>query len=336
MALWESPLTRFAASFRVATGVCNRRENHANGAAILVYHGVVHKIVDRSFDRYSIDVQTLAQHLNYFKRRRKVIPLSTLLHAIAHNEPIDRRWTILTFDDALESQVTVGAELLDSFGQLPWALSIPAGLIGSRNTVWTYSLRILIVRLWTAPQIAHPVVPGVYLNTSTEADRLIAADMVIRTLLHDASDAVRAGYIDRVVASVGRDRLETEIARDGRFLMATWEKIRAAMCAGVEACSHGCEHLPLNSHIGPGSIAREVEHSRRLIAEHLGIAPTVFVLPNGLSTATTSAALELGGYQACLTSNSGRVKAGAVPMSLPRFDAEYGLNILKWHLANSL
>ena len=334
MAVWATPLTKLAASFRTASGFCRVKESRAKGATILVYHGVVDRISDRYFDRYSIDVRTLRAHLGFLKRRRKVISLSTLLQALAQNHPVDDRWAVLTFDDALKSQLTVAADLLAAH-QLPWALSIPAGLVGTNSTVWTYAFRLLVVRLWKDSRIRHPLVHGEYVACGSEGQRHVAADAISKILMHDVSDAQRAAYLIEAIAAVGADRLEEEIVRDRRFVMASWSSIRAAVQGGVEPCSHGYDHLPHNAQISSAGVRRELFDSRALLAEKLTVAPEAFVLPNGLATPRTFASMALAGYGACLTSNAGRVLSGADMMALPRFDGEYCLNVLRYHLINS-
>ena len=144
-----------AARMRSALGILDRLESHTEGAAILVYHGVVPEIVNADVQTYCIDVATFRQHLAFLKRRWRPVPLRQIVDALESKAHLDTRWVAVTLDDGLENQTTVAAEVLADHA-IPWALSLPTGLIGSQRTIWTYELTFLLLTCWRNGTVPPP------------------------------------------------------------------------------------------------------------------------------------------------------------------------------------
>lgn len=331
MAIRSSLRTTVYSLVKTCFGMQSLQERRRSGPVVIVYHGVVTSIKDAILDKYSIDVATLRRHIQFFKTKRIVISVAELVDALAHRRPLDPRWLVLTFDDALRSQVTLAAEILSS-NSLPWALSVPTGLVGSAATVWTYEVRFILMRLWNAMSITSPNNSNGVLATATPCERRVAADLIISQLLHHVDDVSRDSYLNQLRMLVGEDHVRSEIARDNRFVMADWDDIRKLRADGVAILSHGVLHRPQNSTLDDFTMWHEISASRsRLIAE-LQVPVDGFVFPNGLVDARSIPMLKDAGYKFAFTTNAQYLDKKNDTYSLPRFDGEYSLPVLRRHI----
>lgn len=322
-------------AIRHRCGLLRRRERVARGPIVLAYHGIVEKLSPGSLDRYSIDRTTLIGHLRFFQRTRKVVSVMEMLDCLIDGKSLDPRWVVLTFDDGLQSQVTLGAEVLES-EKLPWAISVPAGLIGTEQTVWTYEVRFLVTHLWSRDYLPLPGTSSRMMKTQSIQDKEAAADELLFVLTHRTAEASRDAYLEELRNVVGTDRLKESMRADGRFVMATWADMRRLASSGVTLMSHGWLHRPQNETIGDASCKEELLMSRQSIASQTGVTPEIFVLPNGLADSAKRSMISNAGYKYCFSSHADRVRHDVNFLNLPRIDAEYSLPVLRHHVQNSI
>ncbi len=325
----------FLCAIRHRFGQLRRRERLSLGPIVLAYHGVVEKLSPGSLDRYSIDRTTLKNHLRFFQRTRKVVSVIEMLDCLTDGKPLDPRWVVLTFDDGLKSQATLGAEILES-EKVPWALSVPAGLIGTEQTVWTYEVRFLVTRLWNRDCLPIPGIRSRLLKTQSMHQKEAAADELLFVLTHQTAEECRDAHIEELRSVVGTDRLKESMCIDGRFVMATWGDMRRLASNGVTLMSHGWLHRPQNATIGDASSEEELLISRQFIASQTGVTPDVFVLPNGIVDSVRRSMISNAGYKYCFSSHADRVRRDVDLLNLPRIDAEYSLPVLRHHVQNSI
>ena len=260
--------------------------------------------------------------------------MSRMVECIVRGEGIPRDWVAITLDDALQNQATVAAEVLRSHG-CPWTLGVPAGLIGTGRSVWTYELRFLIVACWRFPSVPSPLEPSVALPTASDAERRATAQKIHHALLTEVQDQRRDEYLNLLLDQFGRNEFFERLASDGRFVLADWERLRTLQTEGVELASHGWTHRPQNGTISPESADQELVASRQRMEEMLGRSPAGFVLPNGLFQSETANRVRQAGYEYCLTTESWRVSTRTTPLDIPRFFADYPLVVLRRHLLRS-
>lgn len=321
-----------AASFvRRWTGALARQERRAVGATILMYHGVESRITDALVQRHCIDSTTLSKHLRFMRRYLKPLSLSELRSAIENDDAIDPRWVILTFDDALKGQVTVGASVLAD-ARVPWSLSVPTGMVGSNRPLWTNELAVLILHCWRDQRIPHPLQQSEWLRSGTRNEKVAALSTIKRLLFQSCAHAQRAAYLDRLLEKVGGIEVACSCSLYRSSALAGWNDLRKVVDEGVEILCHGHFHSPHNEHMDDNDLKVEVELSRQLLQDRLGVDSHGFALPHGVCSARTESALRAAGYEFCLTSERGRVSKGTCRWTLPRCNAEYPLSILRRHM----
>lgn len=315
---------RFAAAIEWAVGRPRRAARNGFGCMILCYHGVVARLRDPDLDAYCIDATTLRTHARWFQRHAAVVPLAEILASVRAGRAPDPRWIALTFDDALESQFTLGASILADCG-LPWSAAVPSGLIETGRSIWTYEMSFLLHRMWSRPSL--PLPDGGVWPTRTAAERRRALAKIQNVLAEQRSmtglDYVR-GLIDEVGASAFRERL----AEWRSFTLASWPIIRQAATAGVEMLCHGWSHQSLGPALDVPAWDRELVESRRCLAERINRPVDVFVLPGGDGQSSVASRCQAAGYSVLLTSRPGLIGHGANLLALPRVSAEYSLAVL--------
>jgi peptidoglycan/xylan/chitin deacetylase (PgdA/CDA1 family) len=316
---------------RSLSGLLRLQELLHQSPMIFVYHGVVDRLANDGLEDYVVDRGTLDSHIRHLKTRREIVPLSRLLERLRSGERVDPRWVVISLDDALQNQVRTAAEVFAAH-QVPWCLSVPAGLIGSGRTVWTYELRFLLNKLWGTESIPAPGSPDVLLPMRFSGERRAVAINVIKELLGRVPDSVRQGYVDHLRAAVGPRTLQDALEQDGRFVMSTWTDLRRIAQQGVELLSHGWLHRPFNTALSNAELTEETQRSRAAILENAGVRPDVFVFPNGICDLTLRDCVARAGYSNALSTSHGEINRNTDPFFLPRMDAEYPLAVLRRHM----
>jgi peptidoglycan/xylan/chitin deacetylase (PgdA/CDA1 family) len=323
--------SRIVCRLRIWTGLQRLGERRAEGAAVLAYHGIVSRQQDPLLDSYSVDAATFRSHVRFFGEGREVVPLRKIVDRLAQGEPMPRHWVAITLDDALANQVTTAAKILAEEG-FPWALAVPAGLIETGRSIWTYELRFLLLECWPFRSVPSPIDEPGDLPTRSVGEKRAALRQLLPLLFNRVDDGQRAAYLERLIESAGRAQFLARMVADARFTLANWSQLEGLRAAGVELLSHGWHHRPQNATIRREALVQEIADSRRLMGERLGEAPAGFALPHGVKSQETDALIDASGYAFCLSSQPRRVMAGADPGNIPRFAAEYPLPVLRRHV----
>jgi peptidoglycan/xylan/chitin deacetylase (PgdA/CDA1 family) len=295
-----------------------------------MYHGVVAETGDPLLDTYAIDVASFRAHIEFFSRTRRVVPLGTLVERLQSGGSVPSEWIAITLDDAFSNQVTTAASILAEVGA-PWALAVPAGLVGTGRSIWTCEFRFLLLECWPWPSVPSPSETLEELPTRSVTERRDAVRSLLPQLFQMRDD-LRITYLDRLIDRVGADDFRARLSRDARFALTTWPEIEKIRDAGVELLSHGWFHRPQNATIRPEALREEIVHSREVMRERLGRAPDGIALPHGQKSSATDDLVADAGYRFCLTSLPRRVTGSVNRLSLPRFASEYPLPVLRRHL----
>jgi peptidoglycan/xylan/chitin deacetylase (PgdA/CDA1 family) len=319
-----SPVSRAVASLRSWTGLQALRERQLSGGLILVYHGVAEKLRNDELDTYQITQSELRRHVRYLKSFADVIPVSDLLRQGEQILASRQRVAAITFDDALVSQVTLAADVMSEL-KVAWSIAVSAGLVEDQCPVWTNWVRMM-TRFLSADD--RPLIGGQSLDHAMLQN---SGSRLIHHLMHHVTSAQRDQQIRELQESLGAEKIMEKVRLDGRFLTATWRQLSDVLGAGCEILSHGWSHRPHNSLICENDRVTEILESRMLIKRRLGIAPVVFAYPHGTTNEQSAALMEKSGYEFAVSTKASWF-AKVDRWSVPRFDGEYSLNVLRRHL----
>ncbi len=323
--------SHWASRLRIASGLQNYWESRSQGAAIIRYHGVIDRFQDAELESFCIDRATLTSHLRFLHRKFKVVPLATIIEALRDRVPIPNRWVAIQFDDALHSQVTLGAEILAEH-DTPWSLAVPAGLIGSIGSIWSYEVAFMILRCWQGSTVPDPVDLSARLPMNSERDRSAAMARLRAEAFQPTAGSLGVRYRDALVAEFGPQRFYEKLEQHGGFKLASWDQLRQVQAQGVELLAHGWQHLPHDTGISKSDLVQEVQEPRKCMQQVLGNAPRGFVYPCQCRVPDSWPEIEAAGYEYCLLTNPGRVSNSSAVFELPRYDGEHSLTILRRHL----
>ncbi len=320
-----------ASGLRIAIGLQGYLESRAQGASILCYHGVVNRYCEPALEGYCIDAATLSSHLKFLRRKYEPVPLSQMVAALRDRMPIPNRWIAVSLDDALESQVTLGAEILAGH-KIPWSLAVPAGLIGTRRSIWSYELSLLLLKCWEDPTLPDPADESARLPMQSFQDRAAALARVRKILFGPTAGSLALRYLDALLGQFGPQRFYQRLDEYGGYRLASWDQLRQLHNHGVELLAHGWHHLPHNAGLTDMEIHREIVESRQLLTQMTGAAPQGFVFPHGILRPDSCSAIEAAGYVFGLTSQAGGVLNSSGCYDLPRYNGEHSLSILRRYL----
>jgi len=107
--------------------------------------------------------------------------------------------------------------------------------------------------------------------------------------------------------------------------MLTWAGAGSLLAAGMEIGSHGLGHGILSGR-GEEELRQELEESRRVIGERLGIEAEYFALPRGYLPPSLPRLARAAGYRGLCTSRPGFNTLGTDPFRLRRFPVRTGLS----------
>ena len=106
-----------------------------------------------------------------------------------------------------------------------------------------------------------------------------------------------------------------------RLPLLDWAGLRAAVAAGFEVGSHTMTHRRLDQ-APSGVITREIESSKRLLEDRLGVPVRSFAYPYGIHDARSVQAVR-DAYAAGCTTRMGVARVGSDRHLLPRIDVYY-------------
>ena len=169
-----------------------------------------------------------------------------------------------------------------------------------------------------------------------------AASLPQRSVMLTFDDGY-ASHFDAVVPLLVRHRFTGTffIAVDlvGRPGYMTWEQLRKLVFLGMEIGSHGLSHRPLTE-VSPQELRRELEESKRLLDERLGIHVQAMSAPRGFWNRTVANATTQAGYDAVWVSTIGTNGQETSPSALRRvvvrqpFSADRIISMVDgWHMA---
>jgi len=314
-------LRRAAAKTVGGLGLARPLAHLAGGrAAILAYHRVLDPAehdLDAVEPGMHVTRDAFAEHVDLLQRRYRVAPLADLVRKLYTGEKIEWGVVAITFDDAWLDTYEVAYPILRAAG-LPATVFVPTSLVDSGAYFWFSRAARSVRAIWDNREILAAAFPDEIMPPE--------AEFVMRALIDNPP---RQQYFTRIMQGC-KDLPEASRARVVDFLealgqppaarrpdLADWEQLRRMSRDVFEIGSHTAGHRILTQ-LDEEQVKRELDESRRRIADEIGEAPVSFCYPNGDYNEKIARLVARAGYACATTTRHGFANPPADLYALPR------------------
>jgi peptidoglycan/xylan/chitin deacetylase (PgdA/CDA1 family) len=239
------------------------------------------------------------RHIDWIGRHFRFASLDEIGGRVASGTPFTEPVAAITFDDGYRDVFDHAYPLLKRKG-IPAAMFVVTDLVG--HALWQphdrlYRLMVKALALWDDPR--RQLLDLLSDLDLPEADRLSAraatddAMGIVSTLVPELSHAQADQVLEGLEAAVGNG-----FGPAPRAL--TWSMLAEMRRAGFVIGSHTETHVSLPTE-PPGTVAAEIEGSKRALERQLGEPITHFAYPGGQFTAPIVEAIHRAGYQFAYT-----------------------------------
>lgn len=289
------------------------RRRRARGL-ILRYHALTEGAGEVSYadPTVCLPIDAFRLQMAFVRRAYNVVPLETIVRALAAGRTLPPRALTVTFDDGYADNHRLGLPVLRRLGIEPTVYVNTASLDGG-PPLWMAAVRALVLGA-RQPVLTLPGMEPLILGP---LDRRGPAVRALTRLLVPLS-ATERGERLAVLASVVNVDLQRELAG----AMLTWTQLRELAESGWAIGAHTATHVNV-SIVSPGEAEAEIVASRDAIAEAIGQPARHFAYPNTGGKHRyfdPAVATMLGrlGFRSATTSEAGALGPASDPFALPR------------------
>jgi peptidoglycan/xylan/chitin deacetylase (PgdA/CDA1 family) len=261
-----------------ASGATTLGRRLARGRAlVLTYHGVLPAGPDSYVSRQSVDARMFDAQLAWLTRTYHVLPLGTIVDALASGSPLPPSSVAITFDDGLRNVLTDALPILRAH-RATATLFLCTGPVDRNGLLWTDEVNRLVMNARVSSMCWRFGGSEQRLRLSTVPQRERAAHTV-RTGMKRLTPVDRDAALDALRRSVGEGAaLDAAAHPDAAFL--SWDDVRALAANGVEIGAHGVSHTVLTA-LDEDRARHEIVASRQAIEAQVAQPCTLFAYPNG-------------------------------------------------------
>lgn len=280
---------------------------------VLMYH----RVLPASDPRYSqeepgmvVTPDTLRRHIRIARQLFTMVSLEEWLDRREAGKPLPPRACAITFDDGWLDNYQHALPVLRS-EQVPATIFVVSEMLGTTRQFWPNRLAQLMTR-FDEPNVRSAcswlgdVLPELPPNRPDNEQLALIIDHCKAQSDHWLNE-----QLDAAERALG-------LGASGQPSLMSWEQLDAMTHSGlVDVGSHTCNHFRLVRTLEAGVMAREIEQSKRQLAERLGREPTLFCYPNG-DADPRAVELVRRHYRAAVTTQRGINRAGADAFQLAR------------------
>jgi peptidoglycan/xylan/chitin deacetylase (PgdA/CDA1 family) len=277
-------------------------------ARIIMYHGVLRR--DRSL---------LVAQLRYFQRHFRIVPLATVVQAVAGGVVPKHNEMALTFDDGLRNNLTVVYPILKQL-RVPATFFVCPGLISTGHWLWTHEARCRLTLL-NKDEHTLPALPGC--PSASTIDGILEW---MKTLDWYQRQSVEAKI--RQATPHFQPTADDHEAYD----VMDWNDLRSLDPELITIGSHTVTH-PILSTLDDEATNFEVAESRRQLQDKLNRPVNYFSYPNGANDSQSCLAVKRI-YEAAVSTDHGMLTGRKTTElhRLPRICASKDGALMAWRL----
>ena len=288
---------------------------------IAMYHGFTaatsHDGIENHEQKH-LPLPALEQQLAFLKAHHSVVPLVDVVRALTTGASLPRRAAVITIDDGYQSVYRVAYPVLKRLG-LPASVYLATGFVDERKFLWTDRVEYAVNHA-KAGELNLTVGSNPMRLTLNGRESRITADRMLRSRIKALPQASLEHAVDAVEHAAGCS--VAGAASDVHEPMR-WSEAAEMQASGlITFGSHTHSHVIL-ARCDAAHTARELEQSKRIIENRLGVPCEEFCYPNGRRgdfNAATGALVRNAGFRSALTTVYGRNGRRADPFELRRYN----------------
>lgn len=251
---------------------------------------------------------TFRQHVILLKKHFQLIQLSEWVNIKHSAVPSNKPYCAITFDDGWADNYEFAFPVLKEL-QVPATIFLVADMIGTQQVFWPERLTGLLATIaehypdsWNNSELAWvkslaSELPDVNNVTSLATDRENLAKIIARAKRFTDPDVHQ--QIDKVESQLGINNHHQQSA------LLNWQQLQEMVDSKlIEAGSHTCQHIRLDSNTPLDVAEKEIRQSKSIIEDKTGEPVTSFCFPNGDYTQQTLLLVKQL-YQCAVTTNYG-------------------------------
>jgi peptidoglycan/xylan/chitin deacetylase (PgdA/CDA1 family) len=271
------------------------RKRRSGSIQILVYH----RVNDENDPFFSgIPIHIFNRQMEYVASNFNVIPLEEAVERLTKRDIPDNA-LVVTFDDGYRDNYVNAFPILRDLS-IPATIFLATDSIDSQKMLWHD--RVFAAFRSTRVSLLEGFGPNAQTyRLSTIEEKLIAQDEVLK-FIRSQNERERLILIDRLIRA-----LKVVDLKEMSGLMLSWDEVRTMRTSGICFGSHTLTH-PILSKLPLEKARDEIQKSREIIEEILGIPVRTFAYPNGTDNdfnETTKLLLRESGYICALTTKFG-------------------------------
>lgn len=250
-----------------------------NGVYCFNYHRIGDE--DKSlFDPnvYSCTAELFEQHVEFYNQAFTVISIEQLIEKIAKDEPIDKKYVVITFDDGYIDNYSVAFPILKKHST-PAAFYIATEYLDELHIPWWDEIAWLV---------RHSKVNTIQLKSWNKAVDISTGTIVekVRSVLRVVKQEQERTMEDKIAELVVVCQCNMPDDLRNTPLFINWEQAKEMSDNGMHIGSHTLSHNIL-SHLSAEDQAHEITHSKAKIEAFLKKEVTSLAYPVGGKSAFT-------------------------------------------------
>jgi len=290
-------------------------------ATVLMYHRVLPSPATadiHSSESIVVSTATFDMHMRCLKRYFNPVSAAEFAAMLDGSKPWRPRAVLVTFDDGWFDNATHAYPVLERHG-VPAVVFVATDYVGTTHTFWQERLTRLLHAARNVSEatplferLGAPLIAKLDENAARTSIRGLVSSLKsrpraeIESLLGEVESLLRARGV--LPAGNGEDRF------------MAWPEVEKLHREGlVTIGSHAHSHTPLTA-LTPSNVADELRTASTALREHLAAEPKYFAYPNGNHDAAAVNEVRTAGLELAFITETGRVSAGADPLTLPRIN----------------
>ena len=274
------------------------------------------------------------KHLKYLAKHYRIISLKNLVENLKKNK-IPANSIVITFDDGFADNFTFAYSLLKKY-KMNATIFLSTDCIEEKKLLWIQEINYLINN-FGLKKIVHEIgkingLKEIYKTLVKHANHKNGNKLIIESFSYLCDKETRDKTIDRLYR---RFKINKKQLIHENHIFLSWNEIHEMKKNNISFGNHGASHTPFS--VLPLKMQQEeIEHSMKVIKNHLGLNFLPFAYPFGTDkdfTSETKMIVKNTGHDCILTTMHNSICSHSSPFDLGRIDLS---NIPVYYLAFEL